>query len=183
MPWPEHVREQFGTVTAFGEIDETEYYGPYNGLLLHLFPGEEHFMVVPQYKRPTYPQSIDFTTIFIVQHQKHPVLFLEIKPAGHIKKTSNRASADEQMRQRFKDLRDEVSTPTLYGISALGTKLCVYTYKSQSRIVIPPEIKDDPVVLNDTAPANRWDLDVMEFEGEQRIREIVGHIKIMCDGL
>jgi len=82
--WPEHIVEQFGTVTPLGEVDETEYYGPYNGLLLDQFPGPEHFMIVPQYKRPTYPQSIDFTTIFIVQRHKHPIFFIDIKPAGHI---------------------------------------------------------------------------------------------------
>ena len=34
MGWPEYIIEQFSTVTPLGEIDETEYYGPYNGLLL-----------------------------------------------------------------------------------------------------------------------------------------------------
>ena len=45
--WPEHILEQFGTVTPLGEVDETEYYGLYNGLLLDQFPGPEHYMIVP----------------------------------------------------------------------------------------------------------------------------------------
>jgi hypothetical protein len=32
--WPKHIVEQLSTVTPLGEVDETEYYGPYNGLLL-----------------------------------------------------------------------------------------------------------------------------------------------------
>lgn len=59
MPWPNHILEQFDTVTPLGEVDETEYYGPFNGLLQEVFPGPEHFMVVPHYKRPTHPQSVD----------------------------------------------------------------------------------------------------------------------------
>ena len=180
MPWPVHVVEQFDTVTPLGEVDETEYYGPYNGLLLELFPGPQHFMIVPQYKRPTYPQSIDFTTIFIVQCHKHPVFFIEIKPSGHIKTISDRSAADQQMRERFDALTGQLTIATLYGVSALGTKLCVYTYDSQAETLEPEGIERDTRRVNDRAPAARWDLDIMTQEGEQQLREVVTHIKTMC---
>jgi hypothetical protein len=181
--WPEHIVEQFSTVTPLGEIDETEYYGPYNGLLLDQFPGLEHFMIVPQYKRPTYPQSIDFTTIFIVQRRKHPIFFIEIKPAGHIQLISDRAAADKQMRERFEALADKLTIPTLYGVSALGTRLCVYAYDKETAALQPERIDEDPKRVNDRAPAHRWDLDIMAPTGEQRIRELVTHVKDMCAGL
>ncbi|KAF9508227.1 hypothetical protein BS47DRAFT_1350688 [Hydnum rufescens UP504] len=135
--WPEHIVEQFGAVTPLGEVDETEYYGPYNGLLLDQFPGPEHSMIIPQYKRPTYPQS-DSTTIFIVQRHKHPVFFIEIKPAGHIQFISDRAAADKQMREQFDILVDKLTIPTLYGVRALGTRLCVYTYDKQTGALQSP---------------------------------------------
>jgi hypothetical protein len=181
--WPDHILEQFGTVTPLGEVDETEYYGPYNGLLLDQFPGPEHYMIVPQYKRPTYPQSIDFTTIFIVQRHKHPIFFIEIKPAGHIKLISDRAAADKQMRERFEALADQLIIPTLYGISALGTRLCVYTYDKETAVLQPERIGEDTKRVNDRAPANRWNMDVMTSAGEERIRELVAHVKAMCAGL
>ncbi|KIJ24786.1 hypothetical protein M422DRAFT_39007 [Sphaerobolus stellatus SS14] len=180
MPWPEYIQEQFATVTPFGEVDETEYYGPYNGLLFELFPSPEHFMIVPQYKRPRYPQSADFSTIFTVQHRKQPVFFIEIKPSGHIRKLSERVSADQQMRERFDALSDEVNIPTLYGVSVLGTKLCVYTYETETSKLTPGEIERDPKYVTDRAPAGRWNLDIMESGGEQRMREIVAHVKEMC---
>lgn len=183
MPWPSHIIEQFGTITPLGEVDETEYYGPYNGLLLELFPGPEHFMIVPQYKRPTYPQSIDFTTVFIVQRHKHPVFFIEIKPSGHLRKISYRSAADQQMRERFDTFAEEVNIAKLYGVSALGTQLCVYSYDSASGTLIPGAIERDPTHVNDRAPAAWWDVDIMTPEGEQRLRELVIHVKAMCSQL
>jgi len=183
MPWPDYILEQFDTVTPLGEVDEVEYYGPFNGLLQEVFPSPEHFMVVPQYKHPTHPQSIEFTTIFIVRRHKHPVFFIEIKPAGHIKKISDRAAADEQMRQRYDALVEEIDIPILYGVSALGTKFSVYTYESQTKTLTPPKIEKDLRVVKDRAPANWWNLDVLTHEGEQRIRQIVDHVKAMCGGI
>jgi hypothetical protein len=178
--WPEHIVEQFSTVTLLGEVDETEYYGPYNGLLLDQFPGPEHYMIVPQYKRPRYPQSIDFTTIFIVQRHKHPIFFIEIKPAGHIKSGFAREAADGQMRQQFEALVDQLTIPTLYGISALGTQLCVYTYDKETRALHPKRIDKDLKRIIDRAPANRWDIDLMTPAGAVRIRELVAHVKALC---
>ncbi|KIK91726.1 hypothetical protein PAXRUDRAFT_148878, partial [Paxillus rubicundulus Ve08.2h10] len=72
----------------------------------------------------SHPHSIDFTTIFIVQYHKNAVFVVEIKPFGYLRKVSDRSAADQQMRERFYDLTDELSIPTLYGISALRTKVC-----------------------------------------------------------
>ncbi|KAF8523471.1 hypothetical protein BU17DRAFT_43782 [Hysterangium stoloniferum] len=183
MPWPSHIVEQFDTITPLGEVDETEYCGPFNGLLLELFPGPEHFMIVPQYKRPTYPQSIDFTTIFIVQRHKHPVFFIEIKPSGHLKTISGRSAADQQMRERFEALADQAVIATLYGVSALGTQLCLYTYDSAAGTITPEAIERNTKRVNDRAPAAWWDVDILAPDGEQRFREVVTNIKAMCNEL
>ncbi|KAF8420672.1 hypothetical protein EV426DRAFT_537309, partial [Tirmania nivea] len=39
--------------------DESRFYGPYNVLLNYLFPFEEDFVVVPQFKRPEQSKSVD----------------------------------------------------------------------------------------------------------------------------
>lgn len=163
-----------------GEYDGSEYYGPYNGLLNDLFPKQEHYMVVPQYKRPAQLTSVDFTTIFLVQQQKHPVFFIEIKPAGHIHNVAPRASADKQMRERFEDLGDRVKIPILYGVSAIGTKLCFYKYTKETGDLEPELILGSARRVIDTAPINRWDVDILTPQGEQRLREVVGHVKGMC---
>ncbi|KAF8423104.1 hypothetical protein EV426DRAFT_603864, partial [Tirmania nivea] len=53
MPWDRYILQQFQSALPRGEPDESQYYGPYNTLLNYLFPKEESYMVVPQYKRPT----------------------------------------------------------------------------------------------------------------------------------
>ena len=87
------------------------------------------------------------------------------------------------MRERFEALADQLVIPTLYSISALGTRLCVYTYDKETAVLQPERIDEDPKRVNDRAPANRWNMDVMTSVGAERIRELVAHVKAMCAGL
>jgi len=128
MLWNEFILEQFATAIPLGEYDESRYYGPYNTLLNKLFPMEEHYMVIPQYKWPRQLETVDFTTIFLVQQREHPVFFVEVKAAGHIHNDCIRAAADQQMREGVYALRNDIEIPILYGISAIGIELCFYKY-------------------------------------------------------
>ncbi|KAF8417044.1 hypothetical protein EV426DRAFT_624678 [Tirmania nivea] len=183
MSWPETIVEAFELGRLRGETDESRFYGPYNVLLTYLFPHNEKFVVVPQYKRPEQSKSVDFTTILVVRHKEHPVFFVEIKASDHIRHMSTRRDADLQMRERFEELFDDVEVETLYGISALGTKLCIYTASKETGRLLPRKILGDPEFLTDTAPINRWDVDIMTSSGEQRLREIVAEVKTMCTKL
>ena len=180
MVWDAYTSKQFATALPRGEFDVSKFYGPYNGLLNDIFLKREDFMVVPQYKRSEYAKAaVDFTTVFIVTHNEHPVFFLEIKPSGHIQHNSSREAADLQMREWFRILFDDVEIPILYGVSAIGTRLCIYTWNKETRRITPNAIPIDPDVTSDTAPAARWDLELMTAEGEERLRELVRHIKEM----
>ena len=176
-----NILEQFQSAPPLGENDESEYYGPYCGLLHYLFPREEHYMVVPQYKRPTELTSIEFTTIFLIQRRKDPVFFLEIKAAGHIHRGSSRAAADKQMRERVNNLCDVVKIPVLYGVSAIGTKLCFYKYTKDTGRLEPELIPGHTKFVVDTAPRDRWEFDVLTAEGERKVREVIGDVKRMCE--
>ena len=76
--------KQFSIAIPQGNSDESRFYGPYRGLLTDLFPKREYSMVVPLYKRPEQSKSVDFTTIFIVRHDEHPVFFIQIKHSAII---------------------------------------------------------------------------------------------------
>ena len=76
-------------------------------------------------------------------------------------------------------LFDDVEIPILYGLSAIGTRVCVYQWNKATRRITPNAIPIDPDVTSDTAPAAHWDLELMTAEGEERLREIVRHIKEM----
>ncbi|KAF8453499.1 hypothetical protein BGX38DRAFT_1177290 [Terfezia claveryi] len=101
MPWPDTILEVFDLVRQDGETDESMYYGPYNVLLAYLFPFEEKYVVVPQYKRPAHMKLLDFTTIFLVRCNQHPVFFVEVKSSGSLRHISSREEADLQMRILF----------------------------------------------------------------------------------
>ena len=180
MPWDEFILEQFETAIPLGEYDESRYYGPYNTLLTKLFPGEEHYMVVPQYKRPRQLESVDFTTIFLIQRRKHPVFFVEVKAAGHIHNDFSRAAVDQQMRERVYALRNDIEIPILYGVSAIGTKLCFYKY-TKDQLLEPAPIPAHPAMMVDTAPRERWDVDLLTDEGERKFRDVIGDVKRMCE--
>jgi hypothetical protein len=181
MTWADTIREQFDLVDRF-TADETEYYGPYTTLLTDIFPHTEHFQIVPQSKGPMTPGSIYFTTIYIDRKRKRPVFFIEIKPFPHLDNFSTRAKADQQMRDRFVAIigRNPV-IPKLYGISAMGTRFSVYEYSQETNILLPLSIARDVMYVTDIAPADRWNYELLEDGGEQKMRGLVAEVKMMCD--
>ncbi|KAF5386424.1 hypothetical protein D9757_006638 [Collybiopsis confluens] len=183
MTWPSTIIQQFATIKP-QTPNEGDYYGPYNSILNELLPHTERFQVSPEVKGPIAPGSIDFTSVFVVHHiaggEKLPVLFLETKPANYYPRMGARAAADIEMRKRFALLVDRIRIPVLYGISAIGTRICVYKYTKDTNVLSPPLIPRDPAVINDTAPASRWNCDILEEEGEVLLRGLVDEIKKMC---
>jgi len=94
MPWPAMIAKLFNLAKSGREMDESEFYGPFNAVLNYLFPYEEDYEIVPQYKRPQQSKSVGFTTIFIVRHDKHPVFFV-FKPHSAEVNSPRSRSADE----------------------------------------------------------------------------------------
>ena len=180
MTWADTIQEQFDLVDRF-TADETEYYGLYNTLLTDVFPHAEHFQIVPQYKGPITPGSIDFTTIYIVRKRKCPVFFIEIKPLPHLDDISTREKADQQMRDQLVTIIGRnLVIPKLYGISAMGTRFSVYEYSLNTNMPLPPSITRDAIYVTDVAPADRWNYELLEADGEQKMRELVAEVKAMC---
>ncbi|KAF7347064.1 RPN6-N domain-containing protein [Mycena venus] len=186
MPLPVYVSERFALFDRTTS-DGSEWYGPINTLLGYLFPPEQ-YEIAPQYKGPVYPGSIDFTTFYIVcfihGNTKHPISFIEIKPAGHIHEKAARATADRQMRERFDRPIEGLVIPKLIGLSAIGSRFAVYEYDKASKELSPPEIVRDPRIVNDTAPAERWAHDFLDAGvGEVKLLEVVRSIRTMCHAL
>ena len=184
MPWPNWVLKTFETIPGGmnNATQESLLYGPYNTTLGYLFPASEGFMVVPQYQRPTMGQSIDFTTVFIVESSdtQTPIFYLEIKPPAHIDELSRREQADMQMRERVRDLLHGLRIPKLHGVSAIGTRLSFYHYDVATHVLEPPAIPRDPILINDTAPAERWGVDLLSDEGCERLVQLATEVKNMA---
>ncbi|KAG0643703.1 hypothetical protein HOY80DRAFT_1133609 [Tuber brumale] len=136
-------------------------------------------MVAPQHMRPTQLKSVGFTTIFIVRYKHHPVFFVEIKSSGSLRHISSCEEAGLQMRERFWHLFEDVEIGTLYGASAMGTKICLYKLNRASRQLSPTVVPSNPELVTDTAPMGRWNVDIMTLEGEEELCEVVQQIKEM----
>jgi hypothetical protein len=67
----------------------------------------------------------------------------------------------------------------------MGTALCFYSLetKKQDAEIMPLNIPRHPTRINDIAPKNRWDLDILTVEGENKFRAIVEEIKQACTSL
>ena len=81
--------------------------------------------------------------------------FLAIKPSNDIQHISARKDADSRMCERMENVFDKINIDMLYGINALGSKLCLYL-----------------VQVIDTAPVGRWGIGILD-PGEKRVREVV----------
>jgi len=64
--WPHSVISQFEAVDP-NTMVENEWYAQYNMLLQHVFKHEDGLGVAPQYSLYESWESIDFTTIYIVE--------------------------------------------------------------------------------------------------------------------
>ncbi|PCH39847.1 hypothetical protein WOLCODRAFT_161917 [Wolfiporia cocos MD-104 SS10] len=175
MPWPLKVVRQFEMVPA--NPSEADFHGPYNKLLHTLFPTDTDFTVVPFYS-PNLHDSADFVT-FAVLIEDRPVFIIKLRPPSDLRYASSRETADRQIRAHIKDIHGDCSLPVLHAVSAMGTRLCFYQ-KPQVGPVQPPFIETDPSFESDTAPRERWDCDILEEEGMQRIQAVVEDIKQGC---
>ena len=72
--------------------------------------------------------------------------------------------------------------PTLHAVRAIGTRLCFYRCDTveEGRIIRPLMI---PLGGVDAAPVTRWDYDILDDDGEARLRAVVDEIKRACSSL
>ncbi|KAI6012794.1 hypothetical protein F5J12DRAFT_891107 [Pisolithus orientalis] len=103
------------------------------------------------------PKGSQHPIVFVFQIllKNKPVLILELRHPSYLDIPSEREKADEQIRSRMTDTAGSLDTQG-----------------SRAEIVPAPILG-----VSDTAPANRWNLDVMEAAGEAQLRDIVKQIK------
>ena len=122
---------------------------------------------------------LDFVVYFRVDLHRIPVFFVEVKTALTITILSARADADDQMRQRLRQLYDQ-SLSELRGISALGTKLCFYSLDKSLESLTPLAIPRNEAYINDTAPVARWDSDMLTDNGYDRFMGVCNEVKALA---
>ncbi|KAF5390840.1 hypothetical protein D9757_004529 [Collybiopsis confluens] len=172
MTWPSQIASRFKIVNP-NTTDESEYFGPYNSLLHHLFPYLDGYQVNPQYKGPA-SAPISHPTTFVVTRfrekgEETPLLFIDVQARYVGRYPTTRSAVDAQMRNRFRMLGSLVEIPCLYGISAIGTRICIYKYSKEKNRLEP----------RPTPPSD----DITTPEGEAAIRLLAEDVKEMSDAL
>ncbi|KAF8342388.1 hypothetical protein F5887DRAFT_887439, partial [Amanita rubescens] len=155
---------------------EAHFFMPYNLLLCTLFPSNADFMVALYPRTSSSPAESTFMYEVIYGDPGKPVLVLQPNAPGNLRYRSKRAASDHQIRARMTKLSVSCPMPVLYGISAMGTRLCFYT-KPRDEAILPQQILADPGMTTDTAPLERWNCDVLEREGAKQLRRVVKEIK------
>ncbi|KAJ6514311.1 hypothetical protein C8R47DRAFT_1001606, partial [Mycena vitilis] len=170
-PWPHTIMRPFETMPMMAT--DTDYYGPYNKLLYHLFPADTNFLVSPGAFPPR--NSVDSSVEFTVFYNDTPVLLLQIKSGESLKWRSAREEADVESRRRLRDLRPLCPLPKLYAISAFGTKLRFYA-AAKNEDIDPPMSPSAMRTFPDAIPLNRWNSDILEEEGANLLKQSVAEI-------
>jgi len=183
MPPPETIYEVFEPTNDMRETQASQIYRPYYVLLNYLFPTEEGYTVFPQYKIPAQSMSVDFKNFYTVRHKTRydMLFFLQVKSSEDLSHISSRQEADLQMREKYKRLFEfvQVKIGWLYGACAMGTKISIYKLDMRSWQLFPFAIPSGPELVTDTAPVDRWNIDLLTQEGQGQLRKIVQHIKEM----
>jgi hypothetical protein len=198
--WPDRIARSFAKV-APNPANDSAYYGSYNKLLTHLFPldGERDYTICPQFNLPLSRDSVETAINLEVTFDSKSVFILEIKLPAFLDRKSTRAWADEQVRSRLVDhhgpflrfslffcvcklidFAEECPIPRLHAVSALGTRLCFYTFNCDTMTIHPLRNASDPDVITDVAPAAQWEFDLLDENGEQKLREIIADVDRQC---
>jgi len=168
--------------TSFEHLDEPQfadaYYVPYATLLDNLFGIGGPFDTVWQFDKTPHIGADDVHMTLTVTFNGHPVLFIQVNAPSSLCVDSKQAH--ERMRDHFLDLRPNLATPRLLGISAFGTRMVFFEYTAATNTLIPPAIADHPKRPNRVASADGWSYDLLEADGVARMCQVFHDVRVMC---
>ncbi|KAI6137420.1 hypothetical protein F5141DRAFT_996724 [Pisolithus sp. B1] len=183
MPWPDNVIRQFQMTPP--NPNDSDFYGAYNKLLSTLFPPDNDFTVAPRHLKSCSPQSGDTIVFFEIVLGTRLVFILRPQAPADLTHKSSHQAADEEIIARLGALAEQYPIPTLHAVSAMGTRLCFYHVDTTNAPAdtIPLGIPRHPIRVSDTVPKERWDCDVLDANGEARLRAVVDAIKEACENI
>jgi hypothetical protein len=91
--YPQYILTKAAELNNNNETIETEFFPLYNKILNHWFPSTEGYDVCPQWFIPECGRSVNFTIPFVIGHNQHPLLLVDIKPPPDFQMDSSRNHA------------------------------------------------------------------------------------------
>ena len=183
MNWPQGLLNIFNVSCNQNTQLKSRYYGPYDRLFNYaVIEGSFNLYLTLQFApdETSLHDSVDFVVFMVVLNQEQkPVLIVEIKDDKWVNKPDKRLRVDAQMCQQFNQMLPNCAIPHLYGLSLLGTSLCVY-HGNKATCIVTPHFINCPD-MNRTLPPDflegHWDLDILSLDGLKKMQEIVAYIK------
>ncbi|KAF8953684.1 hypothetical protein BDZ97DRAFT_1871284 [Flammula alnicola] len=179
-PWTPEIMDCFQSIKPDLESDFTP--AAYNKLLNTLFPVNTPYTVFPQVHRHDEIVTPSARTTFTVYYKNTPVFLLDLHPYPNLARISAREAADDHIRMHVRDLLPYCPLPTLYAISAFGTRLSFYTV-TPGCAILPARVTASDQSTHDGTPADWWDCDILEDDGAIRLKEVVNKIRNQCENL
>ncbi|KAF8592216.1 hypothetical protein K439DRAFT_1610614 [Ramaria rubella] len=98
------------------------------------------------------------------------------------------AQAYKQLMACMREMAPDCPIPVLHAVSAMGTRLAFYRMENvgggaDSAINGGDVIVPHPLEGNAALLAEHWDCDILEEEGEARLRAVIQEIKDCCETL
>lgn len=136
------------------ETIETKFFPLYNMILMYWFPPTEGYVVCPRWK----PAPDSFVISFVVEHHRHPLLLVEIKPSSDFQSDSARHLAISQVISHLDEIGPtNLHADRLYAISAIGKRWRACYANSGSGTVIDSLQSSSPDYWNpDITSSASW---------------------------
>ena len=145
-----------------------------------LFPPSEPFQVVLQYKGPVTPGSIDLITIYIVRKRKRLVFFNEINLASILHFHTRKGRPAKCVIILPASLAETSSFPSYMEPVPWDLVFPFTSTQRRQNILSSSSIARDAMSVTDVAPADRWNYELLEENGELKVKTLVASVKEMC---
>ncbi|KAJ6572576.1 hypothetical protein B0H10DRAFT_1665257, partial [Mycena sp. CBHHK59/15] len=116
--------------------------------------------------------------LILMDENMWPIFLIEIKDNSHLAVPSKCAAADRQMCSHYKDLLYDCPLPILYGLSTIGTKMCVDTSNTTAMCLHPPRVQRGTLTGDNSYNylVDGWNVGILSAEEFAKMKEIVNFI-------
>jgi hypothetical protein len=158
---------------------EQKFFPPYNKILNYWFPQTEGYDVCPQWFIPECGRTVDYAITFVIEHDHHPLLLVDIQPPSEFQLYSGPASAITQVLQHLDEIGpNNQYADRLYAISAIGKRWrACYTLKGKGSEGARPIKGVAEVNSLKSAKPGSWNPDITSDASWEALQSIVETIK------
>ena len=121
--YPHYILTKAASLNDDNESIKNKFFPLYDKILNYWFPPTEGYDICPKWNIPNCERTDDFSISFVVEHDEHPLLLIEIKPPSDFQFESGRQVAISQVIARLDEIGPaNLHTERLYAISAVGKR-------------------------------------------------------------